>query len=260
MERNKNNENKNTKNALIISVTLIIISIVLLVGSTFAWFTDSATSGRNRIVAGNLDVDIEYASLNAARDTDGNILDTEWKTVTEDASIFKPAEDTLWEPGHTEIAYLRIKNSGNLALKYDFAIDTYGTQDGGEEKEYTNKAGNKFKLSQYLVLNQTETVENLARDAYWIKDDTSTPDIDEELSEMGKLTSSNNGIVLAPNESKVLTLAVYMPTKVGNEANQASDMVASEGQPEIYFGITIKAIQAESEEDTFGPDYDKDAE
>ncbi len=258
MEKKKEREN-NTKNALILSITLIIISVILLVGSTFAWFTDSATSGRNKIMAGNLDVDIEYAPLDAARDSEGNILETEWKKVEPDASIFKSADDTLWEPGHTEIAYLRIKNTGNLALKYDFTINAFGDADGGAEKEYTNTTGTKFKLSNYLVLNQTTSTATQARNAYWIYDDVTTPDVDEELDKMGNLSASSQGVVLNPNESTVLTLAVYMPTKVGNEANQMTSKIAEEGKPELYFGITITASQAEKESDTFGNDYDANA-
>ncbi len=259
MKKNEKINNVNTKNALILSILLILISVFLLVGSTFAWFTDSAVSGRNKIVSGNLDVDIEYALLDAARDGEGNILESEWKKVDADASIFKSADDTLWEPGHTEIAYLRIKNTGNLALKYDFAIDAYGTVEGGTEKEYTNNAGNKFKLSEYLVLNQTDTVEFKDRTAYWIVDDPSTTDVDEELAAMGKLSSSSTQVALEPGKSTVLTLAVYMPTKVGNEANQSTAAIADEGKPELYFGITITASQAEKESDTFGTDYDKNA-
>lgn len=255
----KNNKN-NTRNALILSVALLIISLVLLAGSTFAWFTDSATSGKNKIMAGNLDVEIEYAPIDASRDAEGNILDSEWKAVDENASIFKSSDDTLWEPGHTEIAYLRIKNNGNLALKYDFSINAYGDADGGAEKQYTNVLNEKFSLSSYLVLNQTNTTSLLNRSDYWIKDDPSTADVDEELSKMGKLSSSSEGIVLRKGESTELTLAVYMPTKVGNAANQLSSKVAEEGQPELYFGITIKATQAESEADTFGTDYDNSVE
>ncbi len=256
----KKENNKNTKNALILSIALVIVSVVLLIGSTFAWFTDSATSGKNKIVAGNLDVDIEYATLDAARDSEGNILESEWKKVDKDASIFKSADDTLWEPGHTEIAYLRIKNTGNLALKYDFSINAYGDTNGGAEKQYTNVLNEKFSLSSYLVLNQTNTTNLLNRSDYWLTDDPSTTDVDEELSQMGKLSSSSEGIVLESGSSTVLTLAVYMPTRVGNEANQLSSKVAEEGQPELYFGITIKATQAESESDTFGSDYDNSAE
>ncbi len=49
-----------------------------------------------------------------------------------------------------------------------------------------------------------------------------------------------------------------MPTRVGNDANQKTP--DTETKPELYFGITIKAVQAEGESDTFGNNYDKDAE
>lgn len=254
-------KNKKTKKALLLSLLLILSSVVVLVGSTFAWFTDSAKSGKNKITAGNLDVDIEYARFGAMRDESGKILESEWTTLTEDMSIFKSIDDTLWEPGHTEIAYLRIKNNGTLALKYDFLIDTYGSADSlTPEKEYTNVNGEKFKLSNYLVLNQTaSTTENLNRTSYWINDDINTPE-NEETAHMGSLKTSASGIVLAPGESRDLTLAIYMPTSVGNEANQLPAKVATEGNPVLYFGITVKAIQAESESDSFGNTYDNTAE
>ena len=47
--------NKQTKRALLASVLSLVICAAMLVGTTFAWFTDSVTSGRNTIVAGNLD-------------------------------------------------------------------------------------------------------------------------------------------------------------------------------------------------------------
>ena len=65
----------------------------MLIGSTFAWFTDSVSSGKNRIVAGNLDVELEYY--------DG----TDWQAVDGNTNVFE--EGALWEPGHTEVVYLR---------------------------------------------------------------------------------------------------------------------------------------------------------
>lgn len=72
---------KNTKKALLLSVLSMMLCLSMLVGSTFAWFTDSVTSGVNKIVAGNLDVEMEYAVLNE----DGSVK--EWKSV-EGESLF----------------------------------------------------------------------------------------------------------------------------------------------------------------------------
>ena len=116
-------KSKNTKRALWASILSMLVCAAMLVGSTFAWFSDSVTSGKNKIVAGNLDVELEYS-------TDG----TTWNKVDADTNLFKSADETLWEPGHTEYVYLRVSNVGSLALKYQFAVNVYGDEDGGEEK------------------------------------------------------------------------------------------------------------------------------
>ena len=76
---------KNTKRALLTSVLSMMLCLAMLIGSTFAWFTDSVISGKNRIVAGNLDVELNWS-------TDGKT----WERVDENTDMFK---DTLWEPG-----------------------------------------------------------------------------------------------------------------------------------------------------------------
>lgn len=75
---------------MLASVLSVLLCVAMLIGSTFVWFTDSVTSGKNQIVAGNLDVELEYT-------TDFN----EWKTVEDATDLFK--KDALWEPGHAEV-------------------------------------------------------------------------------------------------------------------------------------------------------------
>ena len=48
---------KNKKMALLHSVIALLLCVSMLVGSTFAWFTDSVKTGINTIAAGVLDVD-----------------------------------------------------------------------------------------------------------------------------------------------------------------------------------------------------------
>ena len=43
---------KSTKRALLTSVLAMVVCLAMLVGSTFAWFTDTATTGVNKIQAG----------------------------------------------------------------------------------------------------------------------------------------------------------------------------------------------------------------
>lgn len=237
-------QSKKTRRALFTSVLSLLACAAMLIGSTFAWFTDSVTSGVNKIVAGNLDVELEYS-------TDG----TTWTAVDENTNLFKPADETLWEPGHTEYVYLRVSNAGSLALKYQFAVNVYGDENGGEENTYTNKNNEPFKLSEYLVFTQTEGAETIStRESLWIAD------AEAEKAAMGKLDGLSMSGVLLPEAQEKLTLAVYMPTQVGNEANQLTSAKEQEGEPTIYLGLTLNAMQTPHEEDSFGEDYDKNAD
>ena len=116
---------KTTKRALLTSALALLMCVTMLVGATFAWFTDTASTGVNKIQAGNLDVKLEYAT---AWNEDGSVktwADAEGKTLPFLVNGKIPAEGTqiLWEPGCTyTLPELRIVNNGNLALKYKVVV------------------------------------------------------------------------------------------------------------------------------------------
>ena len=108
-----------TKRSLLASVLALVMCVSMLVGTTFAWFTDTASTGVNKIVAGTLDVALEM------KGNDGNWVTAEGKTLQFKVNDQIPAAGTqiLWEPGCTyELPELRIVNKGNLALKYKIVI------------------------------------------------------------------------------------------------------------------------------------------
>ena len=111
------NTKKATKRALLTSVMALVMCVVMLVGTTFAWFTDTASTGVNKIQAGNLDVALEMS-------TDGTKWESaEGKTLTFKTKDNRAADKILWEPGCTyELPKLRVVNKGNLALKYKIQI------------------------------------------------------------------------------------------------------------------------------------------
>ena len=116
---------KSTKRALLGSVMAMVLCLAMLVGSTFAWFTDTASTGVNKIQAGNLDIELQYATK-----WDANGVPTKWENAEGKTLPFLvnggiPAEGTqiLWEPGCTYmLPELRVVNKGNLAVKYKVAI------------------------------------------------------------------------------------------------------------------------------------------
>ena len=106
---------KSTKRALLGSIMAMVLCLAMLVGATFAWFTDTASTGVNKIQAGKLDVALEM------KDAAGQWVSAEGKTL----NWVKAAagEQVLWEPGCTyTLPELRVVNNGNLALKYKVII------------------------------------------------------------------------------------------------------------------------------------------
>ena len=102
---------KSTKRALLGSVMAMVLCLAMLVGATFAWFTDTASTGVNKIQAGNLDIEIQ--------DENGKpVTNLSW-VKAEGAE----GEQVLWEPGCTyELPPFQIVNKGNLALKYKIVV------------------------------------------------------------------------------------------------------------------------------------------
>ena len=105
---------KSKKSALLLSFTSLLLCFAMLAGSTFAWFTDTATTGVNKITSGNLHVEIQ--------NKDNQKIETlEW--VTKEGTAIDNQDDILWEPGCTYLLTpFKIVNTGNLALKYKIVI------------------------------------------------------------------------------------------------------------------------------------------
>lgn len=214
---------KKTKRALLGSVICMILCLSMLIGTTFAWFTDSVVSGKNHIVAGNLDIELEY------------LVNGKWVAVDGDTNIFG---DSKWEPGHVEAVTLRVSNAGTLALKYQMGINVVS------EQTSVNVNGDELKLSDYIEYGIVDG-EYASREA-----------AKAAVTNPTKLSQGYNDdkVELLPGQSKELTLVAYMDESVGNEANHKSGVAA----PEIYLGINLMATQLVHENDSFGNDYDKD--
>lgn len=226
-----------TKRALLTSVLALVLSLAMLAGSTFAWFTDTASTGVNRIVSGNLDVGLEYWGVGE----DGKKT---WLTAENSEELFD--ENALWEPGYTQITYLRVKNNGNLALTYAMQItpvhETVGVNVDGEE----------FKLSDYIKFGWT---------AFTVDGDGAPVALDREAAQTGVGDGAQLGTTLhrqaaEPMEAgaeELVALVAWMPENVGNEANYSTV------QPTIELSLKVLATQAAVESDSFDNTYDKDA-
>ena len=227
------NNKKATKRALLTSVMALVMCVVMLVGTTFAWFTDTASTGVNKIQSGNLDVKLMYS-------TD---MQT-WKEATDQTKLFN--DNALWEPGHTQVVYLKVVNAGNLALKYEAGFSKNYTSNRGK-----NVNGDWYRVDNYLKIGTAETETKFAnREDVW----SAIAATEKTLAKDVMLT--DGWITLKAGESsKPFAVAIYMPTSVGNEAN------ASRLRPSSVsgLGIEVRATQATVENDSFGTDYDANA-
>ena len=188
---------KNTRKLLVSSMIMILSCCLLFAGTTFAWFSDSVTSGNNIITAGNLDVELEYSFTG----------ENDWESVDEKTSIL--TKEDKWEPGFTKVVYFRIKNAGSLDFKYSFNMNI-------DETPGTNVAGKQFNLSDYLKFGshfkEAEELEKLAnRNAYV---EQATRDLNEKNVLVGQPAKT-----LKVGKDTFGWLVITMPTSVGNEAN-----------------------------------------
>lgn len=223
-----------TKRALLTSVLALVLSLAMLAGTTFAWFTDTASTGVNRIVSGNLDVGLEYWGG----------AESGWLTAENSEDLFD--KNALWEPGYTQIVYLKVANNGNLALTYAMQItpvhETVGVNVDGEE----------FKLSDYIKFGWTTfTVDGAGAPVA----------LDREAAQTGVGGGAQLGTTLhrqaaepmKASAEELVALVAWMPENVGNEANYSTV------QPTIELSLKVLATQAAVESDSFDETYDRDA-
>ena len=226
-----------TKRALLTSVLALVLSLAMLAGSTFAWFTDTASTGVNRIVSGNLNVGLEYWGV-------GEDGQKTWLTAENSEELFD--KNALWEPGYTQIVYLKVKNNGNLALTYAMQItpvhETVGVNVDGEE----------FKLSDYIKFGWT---------TFTVNGDGAPVALDREAAQtgvgdgaqLGKTLHRQAAEPMAAGAEELVALVAWMPENVGNEANYSTV------QPTIELSLKVLATQAAVESDSFDNSYDEDA-
>ena len=233
------NNKRATKRALLTSVMALVMCVVMLVGTTFAWFTDTASTGVNKIQAGNLDVQL------LMRDADGayvNIGDSQQVIFGGANSLVAQNnnQDTLWEPGKTQVAYLAVRNAGNLALKYNIFLNV---EDGG-----------LIGALDYVIVPQgTKFGDDVCREnvASWDAVKAGAAKLTA-----GTFTAAPNGCLdeiahdkTNTNETEYFALVVHMDENAGNTYMNKS----------VTIDMKVVATQAAAEFDSFDNTYDAGA-
>ena len=229
---------KNTKKALFTSALCLLLCMSMLIGTTFAWFTDEVNSGVNKIYAGNLDVDVV--------DQDGNSI--------QDKSVL--FDGILWEPGAVAYENITVKNLGTLALKYAMYINF-------ENQNYVIDANGKLTpyglASALKVAIVDEAITETDRDKLVASVAAEEWTTLANLVEQGALYPVDQDDTTA--DSKTYGIVIWwQPGENDNNWNVHNGKTTTDKQPlHIDLGIKLTATQLMAEEDSFGDDYDEDA-
>ena len=228
------------------SMLSLLLCFTMLMGATFAWFTDTVTSSNNKIIAGNLDIELYYQSIEKDPDKD-----EDWTKVTAESNIFE--KNALWEPGYTEVVRLKAINEGSLALKYQLGVNVVS------EVESINVNNGTLKLSEHIKYGIVDGDADYTREtAIAAVDAKATPLATAYTSDVISLYPEGytvEGSTETFPKEKIVTLVVYMPTTVDNVANHAK----GKDVPTINLGLNVNATQLAAEVDSFDNTYDKDA-
>ena len=216
-----------TKKALIASILSMVLCCSMLLGTTFAWFTDSVTSTGNIITTGKLDVAMYWVEADE---------DPATTTAWADASNGPIFKNDKWEPGYLEAKHLKIANEGTLALKYQMRILANGVVS---------------ILADVIDVYYFDTAEQMDRADFANATKLGT------LTEVLNVKNANfiSDVVadsLEAGESKIVTLAFKMQESAGNEYQELS--LGTD------FSIQILATQYTSEKDSFDNQYDAGAD
>ena len=208
---------KNTKRALLSSVVALFLCFSMLLGTTFAWFTDSVTSAGNIIQSGTLDVEMEWKDATA----------TGAQQAYKDASEGAIFNYDKWEPGYVEAKNIKISNVGTLALQYNLRIAA-----NGEVSKLADVIDVYYAEGEYTLATREMT----------------------DLTKIGTLSDVLDGMPanmtgdLEAGKNDIVTIALKMQEDAGNDYQGLSIGT--------NFSVILMATQDNVEKDAFDENYD----
>ena len=218
-----------TRRILLSSFIAILFSLLTFTFTTFAWFSDGVSSSDNIITVGNLDAEMYWTD---------NLNSGKWYNIenSEHNTVF--SHDN-YEPGYTEVRYIKIVNAGSLAFEYDLSLLPVG--EIGKLAEvvdvyYLSNVSNNISSNELSSMNKQGTIKNT---------------LGKSLSGVQCLLPEGSNDLIYHEHEIVVAIGLKMQTTAGNEYQGQS---IGDG-----FSIKLVATQYDYEKDSFGSDYDTDA-
>lgn len=207
-----------TRTALALSAFLFVFWIFMGANATVAWFSDTTQTAKNTFIVGDMNLDVEYK----------NGFVTTYMDLEDGSTVFN--EKALYEPGYTQVVWLKIENKGTVDFDYKLSVDvnSYSTS--------INYYGASFCLPPYL--------------RFGVVFGDSEPELERKLAQAMATHSLDDlrlntyseldPVTVLAKRTRYAAVVVYMPETVGNEANYQKGAPV----PQVNLGMTVFAQQA----------------
>ncbi|MBR5570967.1 MAG: SipW-dependent-type signal peptide-containing protein [Oscillospiraceae bacterium] len=205
-----------TKAAWITSVCLLILLAVLGTGATIAWFTDTPAVDRNTFQVGTMDLKVSYK----------NDQVTDYTAMDGNTAVFN--DQALYEPGYTQVVYLKIENDGNVSFDYKLSVDMNSYTDGVNVYGETLHLPDHLRFGVVFGASEAELDRALARENA----------VNQMESYCLDTYSQLDTVSVAAGEVRYAALVVFMPEEVDNVANGRGEA------PSVELGVGVYAQQA----------------
>lgn len=214
-------QRKTSKKALAFSAFLLAIWIMLGTNATVAWFKDTTQTAKNTFIIGELRLDVEYK----------NGFVTTYAPMNSGSKVFN--EYALYEPGYTQVVYLKIQNKGSVDFEYKVSVDV------NDYNQSTNKYGASFCLPPHLRFGLIFGANEAQLDRKFARIQANNEMSDYMDRPLNTYSEKDDAVVKA-GQVRYAAVVVYMPETVGNEANyqKGADV------PWVDLGMTVFAQQA----------------
>ena len=206
--------NKYKKIALCVSLLLVAAWCILGTGASLAWFVDTDEEVKNVFHFAEFELEVSH-----------RLEDGTWEKIEQDTKIFD--DEALYEPGYTQVVYLKIENKGTVPFDFKTAVSVT------DYTLATNIFGQSFQLQDYLKFGLTtaDTEEELF-------EKVATRNLAKELAVMPLSNYSTETASLDAKGTVYMALIVRMPEDVTNMANYRGDVI-----PRVELGLIVTATQ-----------------
>lgn len=208
------------KAALVLSACLFVLWWALGTGATLAWFSDTDTI-RNKFQIGLLNLDVSYR----------NDIVTDYSPLQGTTKAFN--DKALYEPGYTQVVYLKIENNGDVDFDYKVAVTVEGYTNGKNAWDEDIYLPNYLRYGVVFAENETD-LQNMVKDRLEARTHASN-----DWGALGTWPDMSPKFFKVGEDAHYAALIVHMPEEVGNVANYRGTQA-----PIVELGITVFAQQA----------------